>query len=80
MLEHFHVPEEDAVRIMPDALRKTVNELFLKMGMLKQDAWQATDVLLLSDTRGVDTERRLRSGSWNRRNPPDNGAGDRKGS
>jgi LDH2 family malate/lactate/ureidoglycolate dehydrogenase len=55
MLEHFHVPEEDAVRIMPDALRKTVNELFLKMGMLKQDAWQATDVLLLSDTRGVDT-------------------------
>jgi LDH2 family malate/lactate/ureidoglycolate dehydrogenase len=55
MLEHFHVPEEDEVRIMPDALRKTVNELFLKIGFSKQDAWQATDVLLLSDTRGVDT-------------------------
>lgn len=40
---------------MPDALRHTVNELFLKMGMSKKDAWQATDVLLLSDTRGVDT-------------------------
>jgi LDH2 family malate/lactate/ureidoglycolate dehydrogenase len=55
MLEHFHVPEEDAVRIMPDALRLTVNELFLKMGMSDQDAWRSTDVLLLSDTRGVDT-------------------------
>jgi L-2-hydroxycarboxylate dehydrogenase (NAD+) len=55
MLQHFHVPEEDAVRIMPDALRKTVNELFLKLGFSEQDAWQATDVLLLSDTRGVDT-------------------------
>ena len=55
MLNHFHVAEEDEVRIMPDALRKTVNELFLKIGFSKQDAWQATDVLLLSDTRGVDT-------------------------
>ena len=55
MLEHFHVAEEDAVRIMPDALRKTVNELFLKIGFSEQDSWQATDVLLLSDTRGVDT-------------------------
>ena len=55
MLEHFHVAEEDEVRIMPDALRKTVNELFLKIGFSEQDAWQATDVLLLSDTRGVDT-------------------------
>jgi len=40
---------------MPDALRFTVNELFLKMGLSERDAWQATDVLLLSDTRGVDT-------------------------
>ncbi len=32
MLEHFHVAEENAVRIMPDPLRKTVNELFLKIG------------------------------------------------
>jgi len=55
MLEHFHVPPEDEVRIMPDALRFTVNELFLKMGLSERDAWQATDVLLLSDTRGVDT-------------------------
>ena len=55
MLEHFHVPEEDEVRIMPDSLRKTVNALFLKIGFSEQDAWQATDVLLLSDTRGVDT-------------------------
>ena len=55
MLEHFHVPPEDEVRIMPDALRFTVNELFLKMGLSERDAWRATDVLLLSDTRGVDT-------------------------
>ncbi len=55
MLEHFHVAAEDEVRIMPEPLRKTVTEVFLKMGMSSDDAALSADVLVSSDTRGVDT-------------------------
>ncbi|MCH7740452.1 MAG: Ldh family oxidoreductase, partial [Chloroflexi bacterium] len=55
MLEHFHVAAEDEVRIMPEPLRKTVTEVFLKMGMSTEDAALSADVLVSSDVRGVDT-------------------------
>ncbi|MSQ08712.1 MAG: Ldh family oxidoreductase [Dehalococcoidia bacterium] len=55
MLEHFHVAKEDQILIMPDALKLTVTDIFLKMNMSKADADQAADVLVMSDVRGVDT-------------------------
>lgn len=55
MLEHFHVPHEDQVRVPFDALRRTTTDVFLKMNMPKADAELAADVLVMSDVRGVDT-------------------------
>lgn len=40
---------------MPDDLRRTVTDIFLKMKMTRQDAEQSADVLVQSDVRGVDT-------------------------
>ncbi len=33
MLERFHVPEDVAIRVMPDNMMNTVKEIFIKMGM-----------------------------------------------
>ena len=38
MLERFHVPEELAVRVMPDNMKATVKQIFLKMGMSNNDS------------------------------------------
>jgi len=55
MLEHFHVKAEDEVRVMPDDLHPVVTQIFEKMNMPPDDAALAADVLVASDTRGVDT-------------------------
>ena len=55
MLEHFQVPEEDEIRIMPDDLRRTVDAIFQKLGLNSGDAALATEVLVASDVFGVDT-------------------------
>ena len=55
MLEHFHVPSDIAVRVEPDAMRATVQDIFRAMGMSEQDAQQSTDVLLYADLRGIDS-------------------------
>jgi len=55
MLEHFHVPKEDEVRVMPDDLRRTVTQIFEKMNMPPDHAALAADALIASDVRGVDT-------------------------
>ena len=57
MLEHSHVPPEDEFRIIPDALNRTVTDIFLKMGMDTSDAEMASDVLVSADVRGVDIHR-----------------------
>ncbi len=55
MLEHFHVPPEDEVRVMSADLRRSVDSLFRKMGLSTDDASLATDALVSADDRGTDT-------------------------
>jgi LDH2 family malate/lactate/ureidoglycolate dehydrogenase len=55
MLEHFHVPPEDEVRIMSADLRRSVKSLFLKLKLTEEDADLATDGLVSADDRGTDT-------------------------
>ncbi len=55
MLEHFHVPPEDEVRVMSADLRRSVNSIFLKMGLNTADSELATDALVSADDRGTDT-------------------------
>lgn len=55
MLEHFHVPPEDEVRVMSVDLRRSVDALFRKMGLSDSDATLATDALVSADDRGTDT-------------------------
>lgn len=55
MLEHFHVPAEDEVRVMSADLRRSVESLFKKVGLSDGDAALATDALVSADDRGTDT-------------------------
>jgi LDH2 family malate/lactate/ureidoglycolate dehydrogenase len=55
MLDHFHVPEKDRVMVMPQDLRKTTEEIFLKMGMPDGHARLAMDALVVADERGCET-------------------------
>jgi LDH2 family malate/lactate/ureidoglycolate dehydrogenase len=55
MLERFHVPEEDEIRVNSEKLRKTAEQIFVKCGMSLVNSKIATDVLLSADIRGVDT-------------------------
>ena len=55
MLEHFHVPEEDQVRVRRDDLERTTAAIFGAMGMPADDAELAADVLMLADIRGCET-------------------------
>jgi L-2-hydroxycarboxylate dehydrogenase (NAD+) len=55
MLERFKVPKQDEVRVPEDSLRDTVKVVFLKMGVTEEDASEASDVLVSTDLRGVET-------------------------
>ena len=55
MLDRFKVTDDIAVRVAPDDMRFTVENLFQACGMPENDAAQATDVLIYADVRGVDT-------------------------
>lgn len=55
MLDHFHVPEKDRVMVMPQDLRRTTKEVFLKMGMPDEHAHLAMDALVVADERGCET-------------------------
>lgn len=55
MLEQFHVPADEEVRVNPDAMRRTVHDIFTALGMSDDHARQSTDVLLYADTRGIDS-------------------------
>ena len=55
MLERFHVPEEDEIRVNSEKLRKTAEQIFIKCGMTFSNSKIDTDVLLSADIRGVDT-------------------------
>lgn len=55
MLERFKVPEDIAIRVAPDDMRVTVENLFKALGMPEGDAEQAVDVLIYADVRGIDS-------------------------
>src|ERR1700741_3890691 len=55
MLERFQVPEQDQVLVSEGALRRTVTEIFAKLGVSADDAAEGADVLTMTDLRGVET-------------------------
>ena len=55
MLDRFKVPKEDEVKVSESALRKTVQEIFEKTGLSKEDSQNGTEVLVTADLRGVET-------------------------
>jgi len=55
MLDRFKVPEKDQVFVSDVELRETVTQIFQKLGVAKDDAADAADVLVMADLRGVET-------------------------
>jgi LDH2 family malate/lactate/ureidoglycolate dehydrogenase len=55
MLDRFKVPDDIAIRVKPAAIRTTVENLFMGLGMPTADAKQAADVLIYADVRGIDS-------------------------
>ena len=55
MLERFKVPEDVAVRVAPDAMRKAVEDIFVALRMSAEDAAKCADVLIYADARGIDS-------------------------
>src|SRR2546427_10535243 len=57
ILERFKVPEKDQVLVSEAALRRTVTQIFEKLGVSPEDSAEAADVLAMTDLRGVETHR-----------------------
>src|SRR6266702_3740677 len=55
ILERFKVPEKDQVLVSEAALRRTVTQIFEKLGVSPEDAAEAGEVLTMTDLRGVET-------------------------
>jgi L-2-hydroxycarboxylate dehydrogenase (NAD+) len=55
MLERFKVPIKEQVRVSEKSLRRTVTAFFGKMGESSEDAAIASDTLVTSDLRGVES-------------------------
>jgi L-2-hydroxycarboxylate dehydrogenase (NAD+) len=55
ILERFKVPAKDEVRVSEAALRRTVTQIFEKLGVSPDDAAEGADVLTMTDLRGVET-------------------------
>jgi L-2-hydroxycarboxylate dehydrogenase (NAD+) len=55
ILERFKVPARDQVLVSETALRRTVTQIFEKLGVSPDEAAEAADVLTMTDLRGVET-------------------------
>ena len=55
MLERFHVPHDEEIRIQYSELERLSSSILIKSGLTEHHADIATDVLLKADIRGVDT-------------------------
>ena len=55
MLERFHVPKEQQVRVTDAALRTTIADIFVACGVPEEDAATGAEVLMMTDLRGVAT-------------------------
>jgi L-2-hydroxycarboxylate dehydrogenase (NAD+) len=55
ILERFKVPVKDQVFVSEAALRRTVTQIFEKLGVSPEESAEAADVLTMTDLRGVET-------------------------
>ena len=55
MLERFHVPESEEVRLGADDVRAVTAAIFEKMGLSQADAARSAEILLYADLKGIDT-------------------------
>ena len=55
MLDHFHVPIEDQVRVTREDLHRTTADIFSVMGLSQEHANLAADGLVTADIRGCET-------------------------
>lgn len=55
MLERFKVPKQDEVRVPIESLQEVIRGIFEKMGVSESDAIEASEVLSMTDLRGVET-------------------------
>ena len=55
ILDRFKVPEHDQVLVSEAAVRRTVTQIFEKLGLTPEDAADGADVLTMADLRGVET-------------------------
>src|SRR5881296_3671096 len=55
MLDRFKVPAKDQVLVSETDLRRTVTQIFEKLGVSAEDAADAADALTMTDLRGVET-------------------------
>jgi LDH2 family malate/lactate/ureidoglycolate dehydrogenase len=55
ILERFKVPAKDQVLVTEAALRRTVTQIFERLGCSAEDAADAADALTMTDLRGVET-------------------------
>src|SRR3989454_10569947 len=55
ILERFKVPQKDQVLVSETELRRTVTQIFEKLGVSAEDAADAADALTMTDLRGVET-------------------------
>src|SRR5947207_1042316 len=55
ILDRFKVPDRDQVRVSEADLRRTVTQIFEKLGVNAEDAADAADALTMTDLRGVET-------------------------
>ena len=55
MLERIKVPEDIAIRVNQEDMRKTVEEIIMKMQMSQEDSRQAADLLIYADLRGIES-------------------------
>src|SRR2546427_10318726 len=55
ILERFKVPAKDQILVSEAALRRTVTEIFEKLGVNTEDSAEAADVLTMTDLGGVET-------------------------
>lgn len=55
MLKQFKVPDEIAVRVPGETIRRAVEAIFTRLGMPEDDAGRSADTLLYADLRGIDS-------------------------
>jgi LDH2 family malate/lactate/ureidoglycolate dehydrogenase len=55
MADRFTVPENIAIRVDADDMRRTVENIFMALGCPEDDARRCADVLIYADLRGIDS-------------------------